>query len=307
MPSQVKPIEYLMETLDISRESVYRRIRGDIAFTFEEVAKLAVDLGFSLDELIIKDMHSRIFFDVHFTGSQSSSDIYLTVFKYYFQDLFELTFPRETESILILNHVPPDFIVYFNHLFKFAYYRWMHQSQESSLKYFYSDVVLPEELISMQQKVIDNSKKIRNNTLILDSNVFLNLIQEVQYYYKRKLINENEFALLTEDLHGLVNMVEGIAQTGIQTPETKFYVYLSALSVESSSRYLKYDDQVRSQFFINSLEQMTISNPNLCVIHKKWLESMRKYTTLISQSNEILQVKYFDTQRKYINEMTNAF
>jgi len=304
IPSHVKPIEYLMEALDISRESVYRRIRGDISFNIEEITKLSIALGFSIDELIVTDMPSRFILDMNLANSQDPSGFFITIFQHYCHDLFDNTsFAKETESIMILNHVPAQFNVYFNHLFKFSYYRWMHQNQETSLKYFYSDVTLPEQLLALQQKVIENSKKIRTNTLILDSNVFLNLIREVQYYYKRKLIKENEFALLIDDLQGLIGMVESIAQTGFLTSEARFNLYLSSLNVESCSQYIRCDNQVKSQFYINSMEPVTISNPNLCAVHKKWLDSMRKYSTLITQSNEILQVRYFNRQRNYIEEL----
>ena len=300
IPPRVKSIDYLMEALNISRESVYRRIRGDISFTVEEIAKLSVELGFSIDELIIKDMHSRVFFDLHTSSAQTPSDNFLTIFTQNFQCMFDLPLIREAESIEISNRIPPGFIIFFNHLFKFCYYRWMHQNQESSLKYFYSDVALPENLLNLQQKIIENLRKIRESTFIFDPNLFLNLIQEIQYYYKRKLINEEDYSLLKEDLFGMVNMVESIAQTGFSKSGTKYNLYLSSMNVESNSRYIKYADQVKSQFYVNGMEPITISNPNLCEMHKKWLDSMRKYATLITQSNEILQVRYFNKQRIYV-------
>jgi len=306
IPPRVKSIDYLMEVLNISRESVYRRIRGDISFTLEEIAKLSVDLGFSIDELIIKDMHSRIFFDIHISGKKTPSENFIAIFQQNFQDLFDLPVERDIESVEIVNRVPLGFIVFFNHLFKFTYYRWMHQNQESSLKYFYSDVFLPEKLIDLQQKAIENLRKFRNSTYILDSNIFYNLAQSIQYYYKRRLITQDEFDLLKEDLYGLINMVESIAQTGSNKSGTKNNLYLSSMNVESSSRYVKYGEQIKSQFYADAMEPITISNANLCGIHKKWIDSMRKYATLITQSNEILQVRYFNKQRVYIEECGEA-
>jgi len=302
IPPRVKLVDYLMEALNISRESVYRRIRGDISFTLEEIAKLSVDLKFSVDELIIKDMHSRVFFDLHLSKTQSPSDNYVIVFEQHFQDLFNLAIAKEVESTEMLNRVPLEFIVFFTHLYKFSYYRWMHQNQESSLKYFYSDVTLPETLICLQQKAIDNMKKLKSSTFIFDSNIFFNLIQEVQYYYKRKLITEDECDLIKNDLLELVNMVENIAQTGFNKCGTRNNLYLSSINIESSSRYVMYDEQIKSQFYITGMEPITISHPNLCGIHKKWLDSMRKYATLITQSNEILQVRYFNKQRSLVEE-----
>jgi len=302
IPPRVKSIDYLMEALNISRESVYRRIRGDISFTLEEIAKLSVDLRFSVDELIIKDMHSRVFFDLHISGAETPSDNYVTVFEQNFHDFINQPLVKEVEIIEILNRVPFEFLVFFTHLFKFSYYRWMHQNQESSLKYFYSDVVLPEKLLGLQQKAIENMTKLRSCTSIFDPDIFYNLMQEVQYYYKRRLINENEFLLLKEDFLGLINMVENIAQTGYNRCGTKNNFYLSSINIESSNRYITYDEQTKSQFYINGLEPITVSHPNLCGIHKKWLDSMRKYATFITQSNEILQVRYFNKQRALVEE-----
>ena len=306
IPPYTKSIDYLMQTLGISRESVYRRIRGDISFTLEEIAKLSIELGFSIDELIMKDIPSRVFLNVHTTHTQNSSDIYTTIFQRYLDDAYNIENTKDIESIMAINQVPHEFIVYFNHLFKFAYYRWMHQHQESSLKYFYSDVTLPENLISLQYKSIDCLKKIKSNTIIIDSNVFINLIQEIQYYYKCRLINDDEFNHLKNDLLDLVNMMENIAQTGFYGSNAKFNFYLSSLNIDSGGRYLKFNNQTKSIFFVNSIEPVIVVNANLCAMHKKWLDSMRKYATLITQSNEILQVKYFNKQRNHIEEIVKG-
>ena len=305
IPPRVKSIDYLMETLDISRESVYRRIRGDISFTLEEIAKLSIELGFSIDELIMKDMPSRVFFNLHTTATQSPSEVFIAIYQRYFNNIFDITYVKDIESIMVLNHIPPEFIIFFNHLFKFSYYRWMHQNQEVSLKYFYSDVTLPESLLSLQHKSVENLKLIKNNTFIIDSNIFFNLIREIQYYYKRRLINDDEFLALKNDLIGLVNKMENIAQTGFYGPNAKYNLYLSSLNIDSSSRFIKFDEQAKSLFFVNSIEPVIVMNPSLCTMHKRWLESMRKYATLITQSNEILQVKYFNKQRNFIEEISD--
>lgn len=303
IPPRVKPIDYLMETLDISRESVYRRIRGDISFTLEEIAKLSVDLGFSVDELIIADMHSRVFFDLHVTNEQDPSEIFLTMFQQYFFCVFNTLQVKNIESTMILNHIPSEFVIFFDHLFKFSYYRWMHQNQEASLKYFYADVALPDKLLRFKQSAIENMKKIQMNTIIFDPNIFYNLNQEILYYHKRRLINEEEFSQLKDDLFKLIDLSENVAQTGYcKVIDTRYNLYLSSLNIESSSRYVRCDERSRSQFFVSSLEPLSVTNPTLCAIHKKWLDSMRKYATLITQSNEILQVRYFNKQRSLINE-----
>ncbi len=51
IPLHIKPVDFLSATLDIAKESAYRRLRGEMAFTFEEIVKLSQKLEFSIDEL----------------------------------------------------------------------------------------------------------------------------------------------------------------------------------------------------------------------------------------------------------------
>jgi hypothetical protein len=307
IPTRIKPIDYLVETLNISKESVYRRVRGDISFTLEEIAKLSIELGFSIDEFLKKDQHTRAFFDLEISPNQNLSDVFVTIFRQYFQHSFELDHAKSIESIMALNHIPLEFIVFFDNLLKFSFYRWMHRNTDFSLNYYYSDIVLPQELVSLQQKAIENSKKVRNNTFIFDLNIFKNFIHEIQYYYKRKLITENELFQFKEELFGLIDLMESIAQTGSYTSNLKFNFYLSSINIESNNRYIKYDEQVQSQFFIHSMESLIIDNIHVCTMHKKRLDSLRKYATFITQSNEILQVKYFNKQRSYIEKIGELY
>jgi len=310
IPANARPIEYLMRSLNISRESVYRRLRGDISFTFEEIAKLFVDLGFSIDELIIKDTPSRVFFDLHANEMEDPSNAYVMIMEQYFQCALDLSNRKYFESIQVVNQVSPGFIIFFNHLLKFSYYRWMHQHQETSLKYFYSDVVIPDKLLRLQRATLESLTKVQNNTIILDPDLFPNLIREVRYYYKRRLISDDDFSEIKKDLLGLVDLLEDIARTGFHGSDAKYNIYLSSLNIESCSRYIKSEDEVKSMFFVNSMEPIVILNPYVCKMHKRWLDSMRKYATLITQSNEILQVRYFNKQRALIEELeeiTNVF
>ena len=52
IPENIKPVNYLMDILDLGKESAYRRLRGEKALSLEEIHKLSVELSFSLDEIL---------------------------------------------------------------------------------------------------------------------------------------------------------------------------------------------------------------------------------------------------------------
>lgn len=73
----------------------------------------------------------------------------------------------------------------YEHLFKFIYYRWMHQMTDVPLNYLYSEVVIPKEIKESCERMSFLNTKIRKLSLIVDNNLFLNLIKEMQYFYVR--------------------------------------------------------------------------------------------------------------------------
>ncbi|MDR3338808.1 MAG: hypothetical protein LBT25_01720 [Candidatus Symbiothrix sp.] len=306
IPPHIKPIDYLMEVLDISKESMYRRLRGDISFTLEEMTKLSIELKFSLDELIETGKETHIFFNLSSMPVENPSDVFLIMLRQHYQCIQDIINGENTESLITVNSIQPIFTVFFDNLFRFQYYRWMHQNQDASLKYHYSDIEVPKEIASLQQQLKSVSRKVTNLTFIFNSNIIENLIQEIHYYYKRRLIDEETFHVLKGEVSDFVDMVEEIARTGNLDPGTKINLYLSLFNVETNSYYHKYDNKFASYFFLYSIESIVTADSRICAKHRKKLYSLKKYSSLITQSNEILQAKYFAQQRAYIENLTNG-
>ncbi|MDR1762490.1 MAG: hypothetical protein LBR64_00840 [Dysgonamonadaceae bacterium] len=291
-----------MEVLGISKESVYRRIRGEIAFSIEELVKLSSELQLSFDEIIGKSNETRIMFDL-------SPDLLENPSRSFVKAILE----REicccdwdhVDSLIASSRIPFIFMSQFDSLVKFIYYRWMHLNSEHSLNYYFSDITLPQEVEDMRAKFAKCPEKHIKISYILDSNVFLSFLNEVIYYYRRKLIKPEELAQIKEDLLKMIEVVEKVVQTGKFTDTAKIYIYLSSIKIETNSNYIHYGRHATSYFYIYAMEPIVIKNPNICALHKKQLESTKKYATLITLSNEILQARYFNAQREYVENMEN--
>ena len=64
-PKEGNLANILMDILCMSKEAIYRRLRGEVAFTFSEVAIIAGQLGISLDKIIGNSMSSGAMFDLN--------------------------------------------------------------------------------------------------------------------------------------------------------------------------------------------------------------------------------------------------
>jgi hypothetical protein len=306
IPTNIKPIEYLIELLGISKESAYRRLRGEIPFTFKEISQLSLDLDFSIDELIARPCESRVLFNMQTDPDDNPSTAFMKRFEQYYNFFLHLETNPNVETVLTLNHVPAIASIYFKNLFQFFYFKWLHQNQETSLKLNYSDVIIPDEIETLRKKVKFSAANCINQiTLILDSDFFASLVNEIHYYRKRRLIQEEDFEKVKNDVLSFIDLMEDWARTGAFGQRAKISIYLSPMNIATNTTYFQYDGGETSFIHPFSIYPISSGHPALCEKHKKWIHSMKKYATMITQSNELLQSEYFDKQREWIHSPNN--
>jgi hypothetical protein len=302
IPGNIKPVAYFTAILGMSRESAYRRIRGEIPFTTDELSRLAANLDFSVDNLVDENNLARASFEFY-SKDDDPVQIYLSVLEKFNKLLENMLHSKQMESIIALNDFPPAFRVFFDHLLKFTFYKWLNQAGNVPFNQQFSAVTLPDEMILLQKKIKTNMPKIDNSVLILDPNIFSNLAKDIQYYFHRKLINTDDFHLLKEDLKKMIALFETITQTGVFNSKTKLNLYLSSLHISVNTAYFSYGDTAKTMIWVFAVEPIIINNLSISGKQKKWLLTLRKQSSLISQSNEILQSNFFDRQRKMVDEI----
>lgn len=302
IPTSIRPVHYLMELFNISNESAYRRIRGNMPFSFNEIIRLSQELGFSIDELVDQG-NSTVSFRIPQDASHSRSDAYLASLDQYESYLYAMNRNEVREAMIALNHILPSFMTDFDNLFNFTYYKWMHQSGELTPNYSFSEIVVPENILEKKKNINRVMQHNRNRTIILSPYAFFDLIKEVEYYFRRRLITIAERELLKADILGLLSQIETIVQGEINKPGSEINYYLSSLAIESNNSYVRYDKGEVCYFWVYSLPVITISNKETCGMQKKWLDSLKKYSTLISRSSELVQSEFFRMQRAYVENM----
>jgi len=308
IPENEKPAVYLINILNISRESIYRRLRGDIPFSIEELIKLASNLDFSIDTIYDFEKQNKAFFEFSIIGD-NSSDFFVLMLKNNNELLERIKNAKKAEAIMAFNFLPPPFFICFVNLFKFIYYKFLYHNNDSFRNIHYSKTVLPDDAVILQGKMKEELFAGDNVDLILDMNIFLNLIKEIQYCYQRKLLTNEELLMLKEDTLLLIAQFENLVQTGMYG-KTKIHLYLSSLCITSNTIYYNYDNIVEPLFWMFTLNPVIIKNVKIISLQLQWLHLLKRQSALITQSNEILQTEFFFQQRSYIEKylsIDNAF
>lgn len=303
IPVNIKPVNLLMDILDIGKESAYRRLRGEKPLSMEELYKLSLVLNFSLDEIIGNNKTVAAAFNHIGTIKQNPSKNLLEFFHYYENYLQRLIDSENSEITCTLNHYLHSMFVNYEHLFKFIYYRWMHQMTDVPLNYLYSELVVPTEIKETCERMSLLNTKIKKLSLIIDNNLLFNLIKEMQYFYVRGLLNEMQLHILKTELRKYMDDIEITVNKGIDVSGTQIEIYLSVLHINSTTTYTTWDDNKESAFWHHYGYPIYTRNKEITARHRLWIDSLKKYSTVISQSNELLQAEFLNKQREYIDNI----
>ncbi|MBF0575982.1 hypothetical protein, partial [Dysgonomonas sp. GY617] len=209
-----------------------------------------------------------------------------------------------SKVILAGNHFPTIFSISFPNITKFHYYKWIHQTEDVPLNFYYSDFDIPQEILNLQKELKYNFQVISKQEIIIDKNTILSTLLDINYFYKRNLINESELRVIQEELYECIDLLEKMTLKGVNQMGSEVLVYFSSLNIESNSSYFEYDGQTYTQLWSYFSDPISISNTQASLVHKKWLDSLKKYSTLITRSGEIQRAKFLNLQRELISNIT---
>ena len=128
VPEKQNLAGYLADTLCMGKEAVYRRLRGEVSFTLEEVALISRRLGISIDQIIGNHLSDRVTFDLNLLKSSDSMEGYYEIIHRYLQ-IFDYVKKDETTEVYTASNLLP-FTLYseYEYLSKFRLCRLIYQN-----------------------------------------------------------------------------------------------------------------------------------------------------------------------------------
>ena len=305
VPKEKNLAVYLADKLALGRESVYRRLRGEIYFTFEEIATLSLDLGFSIDNIIGAKKSENALFNIHMLQNSNFLDIYANKMKVYGQMFREMGNHPNTKARISVNTLPYYLHIKQENLSRFCIYKWLHQSQKIGINDKFAAFELPEEILETHNCFYEDIQLIRDITIIMDGNIFWSAAKDIQYFFKRGLLSNEDVQVLQKELLNIIDELEETATEGVSKNGAKALIYISSVDLEASYLHLEDDERQFAQVRVFSISAIDSENQGLCNIQKEWIESLKKYSVLITQSGEIQRFEYISRQREIINNICN--
>lgn len=301
-PAKGQLANILMDTLYMGKEAIYRRLRGEVPFTFKEAAIISKELGISLDRIAGVSFSNNAMFDINVVDHGNPFETYYDFLNKHVK-LFHTLREDPNASLGTASNVIPQ-TLYLKHelLAKFRFFKWMYQNEHIKCKHF-EELEIPQKIINVQQDFAKLSHHIHSTDYIWDSMVFLHLINDIQYFSDIHLISDEMKQNLKEELLILTDELERLAIKGKTDFGNDVHIYVSQINFEATYSYLETSTLQLSLIRVYSINSLTTQDVQMFQSLKEWIQSLKKFSTLISESGEMQRIQFFNQQREIIDAL----
>lgn len=302
LPPQIKVATYLMDLLSIGREAVYRRIRGDVSFDLEELSVISKALSISIDDVLGKNDTTALF-SINMIQEESFFEQYCNSLIFYTDIFSRMKMYSGSQVQGANNELPFSFYLSYEKIAKFYLYKWVYQLQTSKPTVPFSEFYLPQRVIDLNKKYISESNSSCHTTSILSQNVLSSFLNTVKYFYKLNLLNNQDIEDIKNELLCMLERLESMSISGVWMDDFEFNFYISNIDFDTTYSYMQCPEFELSTIRVFSINVVRSFTPEICQANKKWIESLKRYSTLISKSGDLYRTEFFNNQRKILRDI----
>jgi hypothetical protein len=297
-------VNMLMDILPLRKEAAYRRLRGEIEFTLEEVEIICKTFNISLDLLQGNYKDGLLAFHLKTVFVKNPlKEYYRMMEDIVVSSKNMLDIDPNSFSYRAYRAMPVEFLLKYDSLSKVYIYILLYQLYPDKMpKVLLHDIYIPDNIFKINHEASDVLQSV-DTTMILDKHVFEDFTTIVKYLQYMGMISDTSIVEIKKDLYLMIDEMEQCASTGYTTQGKKVDMYISNVSFDCSYAYMEGAGMKSCSISIYCIDYLLCHNPEVTENHKTWIKSLIRFTTQISVSGEQQRNQYFDEQRRYVDAM----
>jgi hypothetical protein len=284
----------------IEKDAVYRRMRGEVNFTFAEIASISNQLGISLDGLIgeaspiYRPTHLKVNKHLNLTEADYKATNSFNDRIKSFKDI------PDGEIAVAGNLLPQNFFVDFDFITRYYLFVWNLSVSENGKHY--QEITIPARTKSLQHDLIHSMRGI-TSSFILDFLVFQYIVTDVKYFASIHRMEPEDVQQIKSDLFGLLDFLENVCNNGKFDEGGAAHVFISDVNLSTNYMYIQCEDyhfsMVKAYILDGavSYDQQIFDHTYICIA------SLKQLSTLISGSGGKSRTIFFDKQRKIVETL----
>lgn len=292
--------------LNMSKDSAYRRLRGEISLSFDEIGIISRDFNISLDNLLLTD-------NKYVTFSYRVIDHEILNFEHYLEsilDNMELSNVSEnTELIYAAKDMPIFHEFCFSELASFKIFFWLKtilQDPNYKDKSFDFNAV-PEKLITLGKRIWEKYMVLPSLELWNEGTINVTL-KQMEYYFESGIMDKAQTLKLCDVYTKLVEHIQSEAEAGRKFNDVNdggsknnFKIYYNEVSIPNNTLLLVMGDIKIAYVECNMLDILTTTNKYFCDQSQKYLNNIIRKSSLISVVSEKERIKLFRIMKSRIS------
>ena len=304
LPDKTELVETLMEILFMEKGAVYRRLRGEVPFSFFEVVNIAEKLNISINNLIYADLVRADRFELNIIKYTNMSEVDYKQWENYIS-LISLAKNDPLSEIAESSNILP-LLIYgkFDSLSKYFLLKYLYLLSGTESRISFGNLVLPERLNRIYHSYFNESKNFAKTILIWDHLIFRYMVTDILFFLDTNLISKEDIQEIKNDLFALLDYIEGIALNGyFEETGNPVDFYISDVNLYSDYSYVQLNDMRLSHVRTLILNSVVSTFQSSFDIIKRWIQSLKKSSTLITKSGAVYRADFFEKQRKIVAEL----
>jgi hypothetical protein len=307
LPPNTSIADVIAETLFVSIDSAYRRIRGETPLVLEEAKILCDKFSISLDDTLNarKNTVSVMFTQVdnqHYSFEKYLLDI--------LQNLQLAQGFQKSEIIYLTKDVPVFYNFFFKPLFAFRYFFWMKsilQHPDFVHKKFQADRLPPE--VEKLGKEICLTYNGLNSIEIWNTECVNSTIGQIEYYREAGYFEtEKDVDIIYNSLLQLIEHLRIQAEAGakffpgekVSTKKVNFQFYYNRVILGDNTVLLTLEDKKILYLTYDALNFLIIRDEVFCNDAYTKLQTLMKRATLLSNASDKQRNIFFNILLKKI-------
>ncbi len=304
VPHNAQLVDTLSDMLSLGKEAIYRRLKGDVPFTFEEAVRIAAHFNLSID---------RIMQSVDFGNNSrarrgdilsGSAEHYMDRYRHLLEALGEgllNIYSKGSGAVFqtAANQLPYNLFARFEMLARFEVYKWAFLKEGSRPGFGLVNMIKRPDVLQAEARLLEICENMPHIRLILDRNIFRNIAANIRYFVRRELITPTECGQLKLELERLIDGLEQICSQGVNAAGSEVMIYLSDIALDSTYSLIENGNEIASVSRVHFIDYI-FNTQRQDQEDKIWIESLKRYSTLITQSGETERFGFFSEQRRML-------
>ena len=296
-------VDELSELLDLSKDSIYRRMRGETELSLKESLIICEEYGISLHELVASGS-SLITFQGRLV-ERKTYDIYLWMQSILEQLKMLDSFQGEKQMIYYTKDLP--IFYYFNHprLSAFKIYFWMrtiHRYTEFEQEAFTFDQV-PQELVTLGQRIWQKFCHVPSIEIWAQETTVVTL-KQIEYYFECGYFkNPDDALLILDEFEELLRETKEWMKAGTKPDGSSLQIYRNDILIGDNTILFRLGDERVAFLPIGNLSIISTTNPTFTAHIESFMDTVLQRAVLISATGEKERNKYFNQNVQLINNL----